>query len=54
MEQGPLEGKREGSENERRQLLMNLLDSGMQAEQIAAGTKVPVEYVRKLAEEMKN
>ena len=38
---------------ERRQLLLNFLSSGMSVEQVAAGSKVPVEYVRKLAEEIR-
>lgn len=47
------ETKEEGMEERQRQL-MNFLSSGMSVEQVAAGAKVPVEYVQKLAEEMKN
>ena len=45
-------GEKKGIEKCQRQLLLNLLDSGMSVEQVAAGTKVPVETVRKLIEEM--
>ena len=38
---------------ERRQLLLNMLKNGMPVEQASAWTNVPVEYVRKLAEEIK-
>ena len=34
-------------------MLLNFLSSGMSVEQVAAGAKVPIDYVRKLAEEMK-
>lgn len=40
-------------EERQRQLLLNFLSSGMSVEQVTAGVKVPVEYVQKLAEEMK-
>ena len=46
------ETKEEGMEEHQRQL-MNFLSSGMSVEQVAAGAKVPVDYVQKLAEEMK-
>lgn len=46
-------GIQEGMEERQRQLLLNFLSSGMSVEQVAAGAKVPVEYVQKLAEEMK-
>ena len=52
LEKGLEKGMAKGVEKERRQLLLNLLESGLSMEQVAAGTKVPVEYVRKLAEEM--
>lgn len=39
-------------EERQRQLLLNLLDSGMSVEQTSVKTKVPMEYVRKLAEGM--
>lgn len=52
MEKGMEKGMAKGVEKERRQLLLNLLESGLSVEQAAAGTKVPVEYVRNLAEEM--
>ena len=51
--QGIKIGEGQGSEKERRQLLLNFLSSGMSVEQVAAGSKVPVEYVRKLAEEIR-
>lgn len=37
-----------------RHLLLNFLSSGMSMEQVAVGAKVSMEYVQKLAEEMKN
>ncbi len=46
-------GEGRGSEKKQRQLLLNFLSSGMSVEQVAAGSKVPVEYVRKLAEEIR-
>lgn len=52
MAKGMEKGMEKGVEKERRQLLLNLLESGLSVEQAAAGTKVPVEYVRNLAEEM--
>ena len=39
-------------EERQHQLLLNFLSSGMSVEQGAAGAKVPIEYVQKLAEEM--
>ena len=48
------EGEERGSEKKQRQLLLNMLKNGMPAEQASAWTNVPVEYVRKLAEELKN
>ena len=50
------EGKKQGiaiGEEQCRQLLLNLLESGMPAKEVAVRAKVPVEYVRKLAEEIK-
>ena len=52
-EQGIEIGEKRGSEKKQRQLLLNFLSSGMSVEQVAAGSKVPVEYVRKLAEEIR-
>ena len=52
LEKGLALGEKKGIEKCQRQLLLNLLDSGMSVEQVAAGTKVPVETVRKLIEEM--
>ena len=46
-------GIQEGMEERQRQLLLNFLSSGMSVEQVAAGAKVPVEYVQKLTEEIK-
>ena len=46
-------GEGQGSEKERRQLLLNMLKNGMPVEQASAWTNVPVEYVRKLAEEIR-
>ena len=50
LQKGRLEGKQEGIALVQRELLLNLFSSGMPVEQISAGTKVPVSYVRKLAE----
>ena len=50
--EGKLEGMQKGMEKGRRQMLLNFLSSGMSVEQVAAGAKVPIDYVRKLAEEM--
>ena len=50
--EGKLEGMQKGMEQGRRQMLLNFLSSGMSVEQVAAGAKVPIDYVRKLAEEM--
>ena len=47
------EAKEEGMEERQRQLLLNFLSNGMSVEQATAGAKVPIEYVQKLAEEMK-
>ncbi|MGN8793002.1 hypothetical protein [Acidaminococcus fermentans] len=52
-EEGWQEGMQKGMEKGRRQMLLNFLSSGMSVEQVAAGAKVPIDYVRKLAEEMK-
>ncbi|WP_276689908.1 hypothetical protein [Acidaminococcus massiliensis] len=46
------ETKEEGMEERQRQLLLNFLSSSMSVEQTSVKTKVPMEYVRKLAEEM--
>ena len=53
LEEGIAIGEGRGSEKKQRQLLLNFLSSGMSVEQVAAGSKVPVEYVRKLAEEIR-
>lgn len=53
MAQGRAEGYSHGLEAGQRQLLLNLLASGMSVEQIAASAKVPEAYVRKLAMESK-
>ena len=53
MQKGMQKGMEEGMEKGRRQMLLNFLSSGMSVEQVAAGAKVPIDYVRKLAEEMK-
>ncbi|WP_455788310.1 hypothetical protein [Acidaminococcus fermentans] len=50
--EGKLEGMQKGMEQGRRQMLLNFLSSGMSVEQVAAGAKVPIDYVRKLAEDM--
>ncbi len=47
------EGIQEGMKQRQRQLLLNFLSSSMSMEQVAAGAKVSMEYVQKLAEEMK-
>lgn len=51
--QGIAIGEGQGSEKERRRLLITILENGMSVEQAAAWTNIPVEYVRKLAEELK-
>lgn len=53
MQKGMEKGMQQGMEKGRRQMLLNFLSSGMSVEQVAAGAKVPIDYVRKLAEEMK-
>lgn len=52
MQKGMEKGMQQGMEKGRRQMLLNFLSSGMSVEQVAAGAKVPIDYVRKLAEEM--
>ena len=52
-QEGMQKGMQKGMEKGRRQMLLNFLSSGMSVEQVAAGAKVPIDYVRKLAEEMK-
>ena len=48
------ESIQEGMKQRQYQLLLNFLSSSMSMEQVAAGAKVPVVYVQKLAEEMQN
>jgi len=53
LEEGIEIGEEKCRGKERRQLLMNMLKNGMPVEQAAAWTNVPVEYVRKLADEIR-